>query len=60
MLWADDLTQWCWWNLSRRASCDSLSSGKGSPGRLQESTYGARVPENPPSEALEVGWVGWD
>jgi len=58
MLWADDLTQGGRWDLSRRGSCELLSSGKGSPGRLRESTNGARVPENPPSEALGVGSVG--
>jgi len=58
MLWADDLTQGGWWDLSRRGSCEVLSSGKGSLGRLRESTNGARVPNNPPSEALGVGSVG--
>jgi len=47
-----------WWDLSRRGSCELLSAGKGSPGRLRESTNGARIPENLPSEALGVGSVG--
>ncbi|OSX77028.1 hypothetical protein BU14_0165s0022 [Porphyra umbilicalis] len=60
MWWADDLTQGSWWEFSRRGSCELWSSGKGSPGRMRQSTNGARVPENPPSEALGVGSVGRD